>query len=211
MKKIIQAAWTRDHLDQQKLTCALLQYRNTPSLWDQLSPAQKLFGQPIQDALPAHCRAFTPQWQTTAEEAEKHAATKAEQVETYYNQHATVLPEIRIGSHVAVQNTVTKQWDIYGVVTAISPHCWYFVKTSSGQVLITNCRYLRMSMYDVLLEKASDSQTKAHLLALACPESGAWLNALLIAALGLCLRLGASLCRPHICLCCGATVSGHMA
>ena len=143
MKKIIQAAWTRDHLDQQKLTRALLQYRNTPSLRDQLSPAQKLFGRPIQDALPAHHRAFAPQWQTTAEEAEKQVATKAKQVETYYNQHTRMLPEIRIGSHVAVQNTVSKQWDIYGVVTAISPHRRYFVKTSNGQVLFRNRQYLR--------------------------------------------------------------------
>ena len=74
----------------------------------------------------------------------------------------------------------------------------------------------------MLLEEAPDSQTKARLLAVACPESGAWLNALPIAALGLCLsddvvrmavglRLGASLCRPHICSCCGAADLGHMA
>ena len=52
---------------------------------------------------------------------------------------------------------------------------------------------------------------------LSCPESGAWLNALPIAALGLRLaddvvriavdlRLGIPLCSPHPCCCCGATV-----
>lgn len=108
MKKIIQASWTRDALDERKLTRALLQYRNTPSQLDQLSPAQKLFGQPIQDTLPAHRRDFAPQWQISVEEAEKHAITHAKQVEHYYNQHARALPEIHVGSNVAIQNTITK-------------------------------------------------------------------------------------------------------
>ena len=43
MKKLIQASWTHDALDERKLTRALLQYRNTPSQRDRLSPAQKLF------------------------------------------------------------------------------------------------------------------------------------------------------------------------
>lgn len=112
MKKLIQASWTRNALDERKLTQALLQYRNTPSQRDQLSPAQKLFGQPLQDNLPAHRRAFAPQWQISTQEAEKHAITHAEQVEQYYNRHARTLPEIHIGSNVAIQNTITKLWDI---------------------------------------------------------------------------------------------------
>ena len=50
MKKIIRAAWNGRHLDEK----ALLQYRNTPSRRDRLSPAQKLYGHPVQDTLPAH-------------------------------------------------------------------------------------------------------------------------------------------------------------
>ena len=41
-----------------KIYRALLQYRNTPSNKDGLSPAQKLFGQPIQDTLSAHALPF---------------------------------------------------------------------------------------------------------------------------------------------------------
>ena len=143
MKKLVQASWTRDALDERKLTRALLQYRNTPSQRDRLSPAQKLFGQPVQDTLPAHRRAFAPQWQVSAEEVEEHAVTHTEQVEHYYNQHARALPEIHVGSNVAIQNTSTKLWDIYGIVTAIGPHRRYYVKTASGRILARNRRYLR--------------------------------------------------------------------
>ena len=55
-------------------------------------------------------------------------------------------------------------------------------------------------------------------MAVSCPESGAWLNALPIAALGLRmsddvvrvaagLRLGVPLCRPHLCISCGEDVN----
>ncbi len=43
MKKIIQAAWTGKHIDEDTLTRGLLQYRNTPSRKDGRSPAQKLY------------------------------------------------------------------------------------------------------------------------------------------------------------------------
>ena len=143
MKNLIKTSWIRDTIDERKMTRALLQYRNTPSQRDLLSPAQKLFGHPIQDTLPAHRRAFAPKWQISAEEAETHATKQAERVEHYYNQHARTLPEIHIGSNVAIQNTITKQWDIYGVVTSIGPHRRYYVKTASGKVLVRNRRYLR--------------------------------------------------------------------
>ena len=143
MKKLIQASWTGNRLDEGKLARALLQYRNTPARRDGLSPAQKLFGQPIQDLLPAHRRAFAPQWQKSAEEAERRALSHSNKIEQYYNQHARELPEIRIGSKVAVQNNTTKRWDTYGMVTAIGPYRRYYVKTASGQVLVRNRRYLR--------------------------------------------------------------------
>ena len=71
--------------------------------------------------------------------------------------------------------------------------------------------------YETLLESAISSIEKARLMAVVHPDSGAWLNALPISALGLRLddteiqisiglRLGLPLCRPHLCDGCGATV-----
>ena len=143
MKKLIQAAWTGRGLDEDKLARALLQYRNTPSRKDGLSPACKLFGHPIQDTIPAHRRSFAPEWQRSLRDAETKARENRGQVEQYYNQHAHPLPDIRVGSHVAIQNPATKFWDIYGVVVDTGPHRRYYVKTVGGRVLIRNRRFLR--------------------------------------------------------------------
>ena len=69
----------------------------------------------------------------------------------------------------------------------------------------------------MLLDLFQDQQARAYLLAVSCAESGAWLNALPIAPLGLRLsddvvrvavglRLGVPICRPHLCASCGANV-----
>ena len=137
MKKLIESSWSGRRLDEGKLAQALLQYRNTPSRRDGLSPAQKLFGHPMQDALPAHHRAFAPEWQRSAAEVDQQTTSHMEQVTQYYNQHAHTLP------HVAIQNDTTKRWDIYGVITEIGPHRRYYVKTTSGRVLTRNRRFLR--------------------------------------------------------------------
>ena len=104
---------------------------------------QKLFGRPIHDTLPAHHRAFAQEWQRDAEEADKQAHCVSEYVEQHYNRHAFSLPDIDIGSNVAIQNPITKRWDIYGVVTEIGPYRRYSVKTASGRVLVRNRRFLR--------------------------------------------------------------------
>ena len=76
---------------------------------------------------------------------------------------------------------------------------------------------LAQAAYDSLLDGAADPQSCARLLAFCTKESGAWLNALPISALGLRmdseviriavgLRLGAPLCPPHQCHLCGAQV-----
>ena len=129
-----------NHLDKDRLVRALLQYRNTPSHWNGLSPAQKLFGKPIQDNLPAHHRAFAPQWQKASKEEDLTNDTPAER---YYNQHAHTLPDITTGTNVAIQNPTTKRWDIYGVVTTVGPYRRYHIKTSNSRILVRNRRYIR--------------------------------------------------------------------
>ena len=61
----------------------------------------------------------SPEWQRHTSKAEQQAQTTEENVEISYNSKARSLPEINIGSKVAVQNHETKRWDIYGIVTDI--------------------------------------------------------------------------------------------
>ena len=143
MKKLIRTAWSGRSLNEDKLTRSLLQYRNTPSRWDGVSPAQKLFGHPIQDTLPAHRRAFSAEWQRQSTEVEQQTLETTEAMKIAYNQHARPLPDLTVGTMVAVQNPDTKYWDIYGVITDIGHHRRYFVKTQSGRVLVRNRRFLR--------------------------------------------------------------------
>ena len=142
MKKLIKISWSGRTLDEDKLARALLQYRNTPSRKDSLSPAQKLYRRPIQDTLPAHCRSFSSEWLAGTKEAELKAADSKEKAETYYNKRAHPLPEIHIGSKVAIQNPETKLWDIYGTVADIGSFRHYYVKTAGGRVLVRNHRFL---------------------------------------------------------------------
>ena len=64
MKKLLCKCWNsqKGALDMDKWASALLQYRNTPDA-SGLSPAQRLLGHPIQDALPVQRSAFSKEWQ----------------------------------------------------------------------------------------------------------------------------------------------------
>ena len=148
MKKIIKTAWNGRFLDTNKLCRALLQYRNTPSRKDGLSPAQKLYGHPIQDILLANSRSFAPEWQHSTAEATDHANTTLENNRQYYNSSAHPLPEIKVGTNVAVQDPRTKWWDTYGIVTAIGHQRQYYIKTQKGGTLIRNRRFIRHRVSD---------------------------------------------------------------
>ena len=141
MKRIIKGTWTGHQMDQGKLARGLLQYRNTPSRRDGTSPAQKLFGKPIQDTLPAHHFVFNQPSQKCSKDTFDDTSTSSNQ--QYYNRRAHPLPEIHIGTNVAIQNPLTKQWDIYGVVTHIGPYRQYHVKLINGRVLVRNRRFIR--------------------------------------------------------------------
>ena len=100
-----------------------------PCRSDALSPAHKLFGHPVQDSLPAHRCSFAHEWQQSSEEADKISKATHEYAEQACNQHAQELPDLNIGSHVAIQSPTSKLWDIYGIVTALASHRRYLVKT----------------------------------------------------------------------------------
>ena len=61
----------------------------------------------------------------------------------YYNQRAHPLPDIQVGTTVAVQNGVNKRWDIYGIVSKIGPFRQYHIQLSNGRVLLRNRRFIR--------------------------------------------------------------------
>ncbi|XP_065916180.1 uncharacterized protein [Dysidea avara] len=143
MKKIIASSWGNRSVKLNVMCRALLQYRNTPSRKNGQSPAQKLYGRPIQDTLPAHRRSFSPEWQCSTLETEQLAEHTLAQTVLYYNSHAQELQDIQLGSTVALQNPWTKLWDIYGTVVNVSPHRRYSVKSQSGRVLVRNRRFLR--------------------------------------------------------------------
>ena len=98
MKKIIASSWETRTLNESKLCWMILQHRNTPSHKDGLSPAQKLFGRPFRDTIPAHCRSFSMEWQRSIEEAEQQAARTLQQTEIFYNTHVHNFSDILIGS-----------------------------------------------------------------------------------------------------------------
>ena len=114
-----------------------------PCRKDGLSPAQKLFGYPVQDILPAHHRSFLPKWQRPMSTAEQQRQDTLQSSAAYYNSHVHPLSDIKVGSHVAVQNPQTKAWDIYGIVTEISPERCYYIKTRGGKVFVCNHHFLR--------------------------------------------------------------------
>ena len=142
MKTIIWISWNGRSLNHDKFCWALLQYRNTPFCRDGLSPAQKLYRHPVQDIILAHRRSFAKEWQLKAEAAEQQAHKTSLSSETYYNQHASTLADIQVGFNVAIHNTRTKLWDKYGIVTHITSHRRYYIKTPSGRVLIRNHCFL---------------------------------------------------------------------
>ena len=143
MKKLITMSWNGHSLDQNKLAHALLQYRNTPSRKYGLSPAQKLYGRPIQDTLPAHRRAFSSKWLLCTKEVEQRTLDNKQKTEEYYNRNTRFLPEIHIGSIVSIKNPQTKLCDTYGIITEIGAHCCYYIKTQSGCILVRNRHFLR--------------------------------------------------------------------
>jgi len=93
------------------------------------SPAQKLYGHPVQDSLFAHRHSFSQEWQCKAESAEQQAEAIQQFSSTYM-----LIPLQRLKlAPMLLSKILAPNFD--GIVTAISPNCRYYIKTSSGRVL----------------------------------------------------------------------------
>jgi len=73
----------------------------------------------VQDTLPAHRRSIAPEWQQKFQEADMLRENDLQKTENYYNSHAHELPDIHMGSSVAIQHPQTKLWETYGTVIAV--------------------------------------------------------------------------------------------
>ena len=143
MKKLNRRSIKHSVLNENKFARALLQYRNTPSRKDKLSPAQRLYGHPIQNIIPVHRRAFAPERQSKMKEMDFKDKYR-EQTATYYNRGAAPLSDIQLGSHVVIHNRETDNFDIYGTIVNIDAKSRrYTIKTQSGRVFVRNRRFIR--------------------------------------------------------------------
>ena len=78
MKKLIYGCWSSGAFDENAFAKAILLFRNTPRSGG-ASPAQRLFGHPVRDLLPAHRRSFAAEWQQTSYTMEKRARRTEDQ------------------------------------------------------------------------------------------------------------------------------------
>ena len=129
-------------LDDENFQRGLLEYRNTPRAGG-LSPAQILFGHPLQSVVPAHRQSFASKWQKTADEQDASCRQAHARNEERYNRQSRPLPQLRIGTQVRLQNPITKKWDRVGVIIGIGRHRNYRVKLPSGRVYWRNRRFMK--------------------------------------------------------------------
>ena len=132
MKALVRQCWETNFrtVNADKWAKGLLQCRNTPRA-DGLSPAQVVYGHPVRDTLPVHKHAFAPEWQRSIKEADERAATIHHRLEHMYNRTAHELPQLAVGTKVAVQDHRTCKWDKYGTIVEVGRPLWRSVATAT--------------------------------------------------------------------------------
>ena len=94
---------------------------------------------PIQDTLPAYHSSFALEWQHSDQVCSNTTDRGYTGRKSKVLQHRSKsLPEIQVGTNVAVQDHKTRLQDTYSVEIAIGPQYQYHVKTQKGSVLVHN-------------------------------------------------------------------------
>ena len=106
MKRLFSCCWEFPgaQLNKDQWTKGILRYRNTSTKHGP-SPAQLLFGQPVQDMVPAHHRAFKPEYQKAADASDTLPADAEAVASSDSSAHS--LPSFQIGTFVLVENGKT--------------------------------------------------------------------------------------------------------
>ena len=107
------------------------------------SPAQKLYGHPLQSFVLAHHRSFAPEWQTKADTVDRREQDRLRSQTEYFNRSKRPLERLKIGVMMDVQDPRTKRRSQRGTIVAVSKHRDYYVKLPSGRVYWRNRVFLR--------------------------------------------------------------------
>ena len=145
MKALILKTTRNGNLDTDAFQRGLLEWRNTPRE-DGTSPAEALYGRPMQSFLFAHRSQFDLQWRqhaNTLDKAPRSDSSTDPPMKVSYDRSARPLSPLALGSHVDVQHPVTKLWSRSGVVVDVGRHRDYQIKLPSGRLLRRNRRFIR--------------------------------------------------------------------
>ena len=141
MKTLIKKTTQNGNLDMDEFRHGLLEWRNTPDS-NGHSPAQKLFGHPLQSFVLAHHRSFAPEWQTKADTVDRREQERVRSQTEYFNRSKRPLEKLKIGTMVDVQDPRSKRWSQRGTIVAVGKHRDYYVKLPSGRVYWRNRVFL---------------------------------------------------------------------
>ena len=141
-------------LNSDKFLRALLQLRNTPDPDCNVSPAQIVFGRPLNDAFSFVNRleiysnqAINPIWREAWQLKEKALRMRFIRTSEKLNSHAKDLKKLSVGDRCFIQNQTgpaPNKWDRTGIVTDVMPHDQYVVKVDgSGRMTTRNRKFLR--------------------------------------------------------------------
>ena len=137
--------------DQDKITRAIMQHRNTPDAEYRLSPAQLVFGRPIKDFLPIKPGSFSPSevWVDCREKRELAMKSRFSRGLERWSEHTRNLAPLTVGQKVLVQNQhgagkIAKRWDRSGTVIEDLGYNKYRIRVDgSGRVTDRNRQFLR--------------------------------------------------------------------
>ena len=104
------------------------------------SPAQLLLGRPLSSFVFTRRRDFDGAWTTRADSAD---SVPGEKLPPNPKTFGCILPNPPVGTHVDIQDPMSKLWMRRGVIVGIGRHRDYNVKLPSGRILWRNRRYFR--------------------------------------------------------------------